>query len=229
MIDLIIPFKNIDINRERNLRYVLNMYKTYVKNLNICVVEQDTNTNLSSFNIKHIKISFDNDAIHKSTCYNIGVKSTNSKYLILADSDIVVNFDFLKRIEQHFDDNKLVIPFNKPFFMLNNTESEELIQTNILKGTIERQVVNVSGIQMISRDSYYKIGGYDPQFVGWGPEDLAFFYKANKILGVIKLDGQVFHLYHEPGVKSMKYHYRRQLLRDIMDKSDENLTNTLMS
>jgi predicted glycosyltransferase involved in capsule biosynthesis len=49
---------------------------------------------------------------------------------------------------------------------------------------------------MISSENYYKIGGHDPRFIGWGGEDDAFFIKSNNILGVVRLNYDLFHLNH---------------------------------
>jgi len=223
MIDLIIPFKNADINRERNLKYVLKMYIDNVKNLNVYIVEQDTYTDLSEFNINYIHVNFNNDAIHKSECYNIGVKASSSEYLILADSDIVVDINFLKNIENYFDSTNLVIPFNKPFIMLTDDETNKLVSDNIIEGVTERGTQNISGILLMSRRSFYEIGGYDPQFIGWGPEDIAFYYKAEKILGVKILEGRVYHMYHDKAPKVIPYKKRRKLLYDIQNMSYDEL------
>jgi len=223
-IDLIIPFKNKTIYRKRNLEFIIEHYYKYVKNLNIYVIEQDTNTDLSKFKyVNHITFKFDN-GFSRSKCLNIGVKNSNSKYLILADNDLYLTRQFLQSVYTKFNDNSLIIPYNKPVIIFNNKQTEQLIKLKKLPiNGIPLKFLSYGGIQLISRNLYYKIGGYDEQFVGWGHEDDAFLYKANKLIGVEYLENTIYHLYHEYGIPTLTTNERITLLNKLKEMTDVEL------
>jgi predicted glycosyltransferase involved in capsule biosynthesis len=174
-------------------------------------------------NIHHINVSFNNDAIHKSECYNIGVKKSKSDYILLADCDVFPEEQILNNLVNYIDEKMMIILYDKPFLMLSEDESSHVINTNEIIGGLRRKSTNISGAVLISRTSYYKIGGHDPQFIGWGPEDLAFFYKAFKLVGFKKINGNVYHLYHNIAPKPIKYKIRQKMLYDIMNMSNNEL------
>jgi hypothetical protein len=50
----------------------------------------------------------------------------------------------------------------------------------------------------IPRTLWDEVGGFDERFVGWGYEDTAFVITCERATGpVVKLDGEVFHLWHK--------------------------------
>jgi len=198
-IDIIIPFINIDHYRERNLKFILTYYNKYVTNCNIYVIEQDTETDLSDFDfITHYKIQLQTD-FNKSYCLNYGVKHSYSKFLMLLDSDIIIEKEVLLNIRKYFNYKYVMYPFNKPIVNLNEAETNIFINAEILLDGTKRSVFTFGGgVILISRKSYYMVGGFDNElFVGWGGEDTAFFYKCERIVGVKRLNNSIYHLYHE--------------------------------
>lgn len=54
------------------------------------------------------------------------------------------------------------------------------------------------GIFAITPEAYHRAGGFDPRFVGWGGEDLAFAAALNTLVGPpVRLEASVWHLYHQ--------------------------------
>lgn len=58
--------------------------------------------------------------------------------------------------------------------------------------------VSESSCVVVPRALWEKVGGFDERFRGWGYEDTAFRFLCEREAGpVIKIDGDVFHLWHE--------------------------------
>jgi predicted glycosyltransferase involved in capsule biosynthesis len=67
-----------------------------------------------------------------------------------------------------------------------------------------------SSVVIVPRDLYEEVGGYDERFVGWGWEDLAFFWACATMAGYDRVGGAVYHLWH-PQSRADTYespHYR---------------------
>lgn len=48
----------------------------------------------------------------------------------------------------------------------------------------------------ISLESFEQVGGFDPEYVGWGYEDLDFALRCNRLWPNRRVDGPVYHLWH---------------------------------
>jgi hypothetical protein len=54
---------------------------------------------------------------------------------------------------------------------------------------------------MITKENYFRVGGFDERFNGWGYEDNAFFLLANTILGeFVETDNIAYHLWHPSSI-----------------------------
>lgn len=57
---------------------------------------------------------------------------------------------------------------------------------------------SVSCVVMVPRATWEKVGGFDERFVGWGWEDSAFAYATDVGAGRLRLEGDLWHLWHPP-------------------------------
>lgn len=56
-----------------------------------------------------------------------------------------------------------------------------------------------SRVNMVRRDTFEKLGGYDTRFEGWGHEDVAFTAAVRSLGGDLdRIEGNSWHLFHEP-------------------------------
>jgi hypothetical protein len=70
----------------------------------------------------------------------------------------------------------------------------------------------VSCCVAVSRETWGKVGGFDPLFVGWGREDTAFRIACETMTGkpIVCLGGQTFHLWHRPAAEVKQSHPLRK-------------------
>jgi hypothetical protein len=55
-----------------------------------------------------------------------------------------------------------------------------------------------SAMVVVTRDTWWKVGGFDERFVGWGFEDVGFSLACQSLCGPIeRVEGDVWHLWHD--------------------------------
>jgi predicted glycosyltransferase involved in capsule biosynthesis len=200
MITIVIPFKNTNKDRERNIQFVINHYKKYIRDCHIVVCEQDSTTELFGIN-QHLKFNTNNDSFRKSFLFNQGYNASSTRYIIFADADCVVDSIILENIEQHqkLMDTGIVLPYNRKVYYLTEEETINFVSNKTYDINQEFQQFRLAsgGVVMTNCKNFYDIGGFDERFKGWGVEDDAFFNKAIVCgLSYNRLDANMVHLYH---------------------------------
>jgi len=216
VINVIIPFKNVDNTRKRNLIFTINYYKKHIQNnkrLNIIVVEQDTDTDLSSIkNINHIKLKLYSD-FSRGICFNIGVKHSIGNNLILSDSDVLLDTHVFIHIYKHFNYNFFTIPYDQPVIYLTEDETKKIINKHDIdleSAGNQYEYLSKGGVGLIDKRLYCKLGGFDEFFIGWGVEDEMFNYIAEHVSAVKRLNYKLYHLNHKISDKVKKEQSRKK-------------------
>jgi predicted glycosyltransferase involved in capsule biosynthesis len=205
---IIIPFKNSDKLRERNLHFMLNYYKKYLPSCEIIVVEQNTNTNflLTSDKVdKYLRVKTKDNFFAKAFLFNSGYNISRTDYIIMADADCVIDKNILENISDYYEyfDSHFTLPYSNQVYYLSEIETNCFVDNNDCNIS-QNQNKNVDvmktasgGIGIISSSNFYKVGGFDERFKGWGAEDDAFYNKCS-IMGVspYRLPYDLLHLYH---------------------------------
>lgn len=85
---------------------------------------------------------------------NIGARSATAPWLLFIDADILINPDFMAWVKENArrDSFYIPIPIDLESF-----------------GTV-----------LCTKDAYYRVGGYDEAFKGWGGEDWDFYYQLRR-------------------------------------------------
>src|SRR5690606_28609080 len=80
----------------------------------------------------------------------------------------------------------------------------------------EESMRPIGGVWVISAEAYWRAGGMDEKFRGWGVEDDAFWTASSCLLGEpVRHTGAITHLHHEPAadVRSPEYRANQQRYR----------------
>lgn len=227
MISIIIPFKNTNSERERNINFVVSHYKSCLSECEIIVCEQDTNTHIDNID-HHLKFNF-NDSFRKGFLFNQGYNISNNKYLFFADADCVVNESVLNKIHSYYEllDDHIILPYNGHVCYMDESETQVFLSQKTPACTKSRWASG--GVVIISSANFYRVGGFDERFKGWGAEDDAFFNKCLAYkLNVHRIDHEMVHLNH-PDVFQNYDNYKNNL--DLYnkifceEKFDINFTN----
>lgn len=151
---LIIPWRETP-SRKLIFKKVLDNYKQIFDDKNIIFCDSGSKI----FNL--------------SASRNIGIEQAinkNVKAIVVSDADVLVNLTTLiKAIKYAINNNKIVLPYNKVI--------QQDYDCNVLFTLPVPQPnrINPCSLCIIIPTEIYKvIGGFDENFVGWGPEDIDF-------------------------------------------------------
>ena len=167
--------------------------------------------------------------------FNQGFNLKTSKYLILADGDCIVDKEILINFDKYkpLFDKYYVIPYNKSVLYLSSDDTLNFINNDLENNGLyiknEDEMQSVGGVGIISSDIYYRIGGYDERYKGWGFEDSSFF--NHKCIGLnIKIErigSHLIHLWH-PLAKRLENYYNNAAIYDsYSNKNTQDFINEL--
>lgn len=191
-ISVLIPYKAADEYREKNFLWVKNRYETIMPNAEICIGE------------------YNGEPFSKSIAINNAAKKATRDIFIIVDADIIFNVEQIKNAIEALNFHSWVIPYRSIIY-LDSTKTNELYKKNTsivldevdFYGCSKIDIVNeyefIGGINIVPRNYFERIGGFDERFKGWGGEDDAFQMALDTICGkYFRLDATIWHLYHTP-------------------------------
>lgn len=193
---IVIPWRETE-SRKKAFDMILNTYKTIVEDANI--ITADSGSEL--FNL--------------SASRNLGLKKAfeaGADVVVLSDADVFVSTDALiESIYNSLDYGVITNPYTlytelteeatEMFFNNDmsfvNTKSWISPVPTVTNGKLSR-LYPVSGINVIPKKVWDAIGGFDENFIGWGPEDQAYF------ISYIKHYNDIYHF--KPGLGISIFH-----------------------
>jgi hypothetical protein len=152
----------------------------------------------------------DNAQFNRSSAYNRAVgrgleTATNADVLIFAESDMLISFDQIDRaVALAVAAPGMVIPFSW-FMALSEGDSRRVRAHEVDPVDCDTTAVkghrgSIGAVNVMSRDTYDLVGGYDERFEGaWYDDDamkIAFDIAAGPTRWV---EGSAYHLYHLSG------------------------------
>jgi glycosyltransferase involved in cell wall biosynthesis len=206
---IIIPHRVSTLDREDNLRTIINFYNKLYKSIEIILVEEDIETKTKFNNDPRIKyiFAYNKYGFNRSWAFNIGAKRTKKDILICLDNDVILEKEGLEKCVSDILDYN--VDFCTPYEIFWNINKEETdlfkncFNFNILKNLKKRYSegnVNQYGGSIICRkESFLSIGGFNEIFRGWGGEDDEFVYRIKKVEAIkfYKLyNYKLLHLFH---------------------------------
>lgn len=202
----------IDYKLENTLKSLRNQnaanLAVYIK-----LVDYDNDAELSTFierlcakyGAVHVKVK-GQPQWNKPHCYNIGIKSTDTKYLMSCDADILFAPDYLSTAISVLRERPLSAIYSQ---MLDTpAESAPALQDWALTGDSETvlRIKRLStprssgdcneGINLTYTLFYHILRGYDEQYEVWGTEDTDLqrrFYKLG--LEIVSIKDRTFYLH----------------------------------
>jgi len=142
----------------------------------------------------------------RSLSFNIAIPHCINDWFICADNDCMISTQTIKQIDMCVLDRlDMYIPY-RHVLDLSEGQTVSLMNNGKVSGAKPRvwkgkAIINHGGVTIISRKGFEIVGGFDPQFWGWGGEDYAFFGKCDKLLNWKRSGFDMYHLNHHRAYK----------------------------
>jgi len=202
-ISVVIPVR--DIGRSDCVNMVIRNIKAQrYPEIEIIVVEQDQERRFNGkegepFRYMFVANQRPNQDFNKSKAFNAAVSATSYENVILHDADIIVPVDYVARIVDvliRFDSCHI----GSKVLYLDRQSTLHMCQIgNLSRGyNCERAVGYFEGGSIaFKKEFYYKVGGFNEAFEGYGVEDCDFFERLKdntRFFNTRSVD--MFHLWH---------------------------------
>lgn len=117
---------------------------------------------------------------NKSWMSNVAVRKANHELILSLDADTLFDEDYLQTIWDYFSKykNEFFIPWNKCVMGVGRDEPTE----RIVDGQYMRAAARA---WCVTKDFYWKIGGMNEKYFGYGAEDQDVFFRAEYILKIV--------------------------------------------
>lgn len=156
-------------------------------NIECIVVEQDAHATLEDLLPKHVKYIHSppeqgSMPFSRAMAFNVGARHASGSSLIFHDNDLLIPTNYASEthrlVAQGFD----FVNLKRFIFYLSESATHRMLTQNKIEADLKIDSImqNAEGGGSIgaSRESYFKIGGFDERFIGWGGEDNEFWERA---------------------------------------------------
>ncbi|KGP72372.1 galactosyltransferase-related protein [Pontibacillus yanchengensis] len=200
---ILIPFQSSDPNRKKAFKWLLTYYKKMLPEAEICI-----------------------GTLHQSTpckakAVNQAAKKASGDIFVIIDADILCSPTHIQQSIQLLKHYPWVIPYKK-VLDINKQSTSSLLETkptwplSLSVKTSPRfssSILPAGGINILSKKCFYKVGGFDERFIGWGGEDDAFACAMDTLCGKHKrLNNSIYHLWHPTQRATGNSHYNENVL-----------------
>ena len=145
------------------------------------------------------------DQFNRSLAYNRGAADNDADMFIFAEADMLIDYSQIDAaIEMAYAAPGLVVPFTV-YHALAMDDSKlvrdyrlDPVDAKLGAGHLRTAKVHGGAINVISRETYDLVGGYDEQFSGNGYDDDAFKRACEVCCGPTRwVEGPAYHLWHQ--------------------------------
>lgn len=227
-ITFIIHLRQDTVERAKNVGIVLSYYKSIIPTVKFIVVEDDATPKFKYLetdkSISYIHF-YNPDQHNKCRGYNIGLDNCNTEIVCFLDIDGIVS---KQNIEKSIDTlektdsicigyNGVAIYFNYDVKNAITNQSDTLydfLETFVDKSNLYNNYTNkfyhvantkaVGGMLLGYKSTFKRIGGFNPNFKGWGYEDNEIIVRARKLnVPIFAINTSKPFLFHLPHISDV--------------------------
>ncbi|SDJ53183.1 glycosyltransferase family 2 protein [Salimicrobium halophilum] len=188
-VSVLFPFLSEDRNRSEGFRWVKAFYKKMIPEAELCIGEGRCQSDLFS----------------KAKAINHAAEQATGDIYVIADSDIVYDPALLPKAVALLEDHPWVIPYHRIHYLSKRCTKELLQEAPAwpLPTDVDAHTPNKrkqGGINIVRKECFDRVLGFDERFCGWGGEDEAFVHAMNAVWGkYVRVDADIYHLWHSRG------------------------------
>ena len=155
------------------------------------IVEQSADSTVREWprGVRYIHLPHPSDPVgwHKSWAFNVGVDAAKAPIVVCHDGDILVPCDYARQVLRCMDEPACEVAHLQRFlFCLNPSDTAGVTASATIPRSPSPERVRQNwqgGTLAIRKDAFFRIGGYDERFVGWGGEDNEFYDRCTTLPG----------------------------------------------
>ena len=206
----VIAHMNVSPYRLRNINAIVKHIRACFKDIvEIIVVEQGFKKSDIPNVDKHLLLP-EVGLFKKAKIMNIGALNASYDSIVFADNDIVLSKISIIESLNGLALYDVVNPYGG-VIDLDEQQSNNLLDNGIVPQVdmtkTRGAVVFAGGVFVVRKLAFYKIGGFDESFIGWGGEDDALTVKFARLCRGVELTRhRCFHLYHDRINHGRPYH-----------------------
>ncbi len=208
MISVLVPYRPDGGHRDRAWDWVSRRWAALFPDAEVIVATDDGGENPGQFNHPQ--------AINRAAAQACG------DVLIVADADTAFDGHLVAEAADVIADGApWVLP--QDYLRLTEAASLDLLEqdpaTEIGPISAEWKGATVSGIVIVSRDSFERVGGYDERIAWWGADDVCFAASMSTMCGEpVRLPGAAYHLWHPQPLGETYGHDRHREQHRLMGR-----------
>lgn len=192
---VIIPWTDGDSTRREGLYALFECIKRQTfRDFEFIVVEMTNNGVVTYLPYKpdnHIVLKYDG-LFNKSWVCNVAAKQAKHELLLFIDADTLFDNDYFQIIHEFYDKykNEFFLPWKQCRMLAGRDEpTERMVDAMYLQGAAH--------VWAVTKEFYWRIGGMNEKYFGYGAEDLDFFERAKHLLKIIfNMEIIISHSYH---------------------------------
>ncbi len=196
-ISYVIPCR--DIGRSASIKTVIDGIRSQMfPEIEIIITEHDNGTKLNIESLQPIKygLVLENTDFNKAKAFNLGVSLATSQYVVLHDADMIMANNYTSTVYDKLQEYDACHLGNTVIYT-NSDASDKIMNEKIIDTSTncERVVGYYEGGSLACRiKTYWKIGGFNEDFIGYGCEDTEFYNRLSK--NCKWLENRTFDLLH---------------------------------
>lgn len=228
-ISIVIPVR--DIGRKEAIGVVINAMRAQkFPNIEIIVSEQDETpklkeTDFQPYQYFFAKNKYRKQPFTKAMAFNLGIANASHEKIILQDADIVCASHYADKI-YHLLDQYDGLHIGSKVIYFSEKSTKEIVRTQSIDKNKEcvRAVVYFEGGSLAcTKEAYFKCGGFNEIFEGYGIEDCDFFDRLKHHANFYNERSEDFvHLYHGRTSGWQQHHRRNKKIFQQLKKQYNN-------
>lgn len=216
-VQVVIPYAQLNEHRDRLFRYVLEFYDE----IEMRVVLGTASNDGSSATFNHPK------------AINAAVEKSDADVLVICDADTLPSGDWMGAIEKV---GLGIWPWSMPqrYRKLGASATWRILEGSYgVEGAQDDECdwvgdgVSWAGFQIVRRESFLHMGGWDERFIGWGSDDTCFGLAMDTLVGKhVRFDGHAEHLWHpqtpDDSYRHANWGEQRKITEEYMEAAGDS-------